>query len=503
MADRQRDAGMDISTLFGVLRRRILVVVLAVGVAAGAAYFISKRQDEKYTASATLLLRGGGTGPDAEFTPPLPESAPDRESLVLASTVLDRAERRLARRLGRAGAEAALSDLTASSGEESDVVTVEATTALPKTAALAANTVVREVIGLRADTARRKIARSLRGVESERAKLGGARSPDDLATLNQLNLSRQQLKQAESKVDGDAEIVKPATVPTSPSAPKPARNALIGGFAGLLLGLALALIREQLDRRVRASKDLEAAFGLPVLASVPRSRALHPKDGTALRNLPPLETEAFQMLRANLHYLNTDVELRSVVVTSAGVGDGKSTVALNLAKADATVGRTVLLVEADIRRPRLATLLGLRATEGLADFLADRSKSLASVVNSVPVVQRTNGTGASLFMDVVVAGAVPSNPSELIDSARMRELIREGEEAYDLVVIDTAPAGMVSDAIPLMSEASAVVVVGRVGRLTTHEADALREQLERIDAPSYGLVANFSRGPGDKGYGYY
>jgi receptor protein-tyrosine kinase len=271
----------------------------------------------------------------------------------------------------------------------------------------------------------------------------------------------------------------------------------------LLLGLALALVREQVDRRVRHPKELEDTFGLPVLASVPRSRALAASNGKALDPLPARDAEAFQILRANLRYLNTDRELRSVVVTSAGVGDGKSTVALNLAKADATIGRKVLLVESDLRRPRLATLLGMGDSDGLASFLSDRSKSLAEVTNRVPVVHRRNGAGDALTMDVVVAGRVPDNPSELIDSERMRELMREAERDYDLVVIDTAPAAMVADAIPLMSEATAVVIVGRVGKVTSDQADDLREQLERIDAPSYGLVANFSGSPAKYGYGYY
>jgi succinoglycan biosynthesis transport protein ExoP len=280
---------------------------------------------------------------------------------------------------------------------------------------------------------------------------------------------------------------------------------LIGAFGGLLVGLALALTREQLDRRVRHSKGLEDAFGLPVLASVPKSRALSTQNGRALEQLPAKEAEAFQILRANLHYLNTDRELRSVVVTSTGIGDGKSTIALNLAKADARVGKKVLLVEGDIRRPRLGKSLGLETSEGLTAFLSDHDRSLASVSHRIPVGPSKNGpSGSSQTLDVVVSGQVPENPSGLIDSDRMRDLIREGEANYDLVVIDTAPAAMVADAIPLMSEATAVVVVGRVGKITSGEADALREQLERIDAPAFGLVANFTGGQGGKyGYGYY
>ena len=141
--------------------------------------------------------------------------------------------------------------------------------------------------------------------------------------------------------------------------------------------------------------------------------------------------------------------------------------------------------------------------QGLTRFLADRSVPLADVTTAVPVTNRTNGHGASHTLDVVVAGAVPRNPSELIDSERMRALIREGERDYDLVVLDTSPASLVADAIPLMSEATTVVIVGRVGKLTSDQADGLREQLERIGAPAFGLVANFAGGSGRYGYGYY
>ena len=208
------------------------------------------------------------------------------------------------------------------------------------------------------------------------------------------------------------------------------------------------------------------------------------------------------MLRANLRFLNTDTELRSVVVTSPGVGDGKSTVSLNLAKADASVGKRVLLIEADMRRPKLAGLLGMGEEPGLAAYLADPSLKLVDVARRVPVAHHGNGAATPLTMDVLVSGSVPPNPAELVNSQRMIDLVESAERDYDLVVIDTSPAGLVADAIPLMSRATAVLIVGRVGRITDSEADNLRSQLERIDAPAFGLVANFAGG-GEAAYGYY
>lgn len=507
MANRQRAEGMDISAFFATLRRRALIIAACVAVGALAGYVISNGKEKQYSAKAQLLLTGAASNNvnASPFASPLPASAIDRESLVLRGAVLDRVEKRLAKRLGKDEAAQAVDGLSAFSGQDSDVVQLRSSASTPRVAALAANTLATENIALRREITIKKVSRALRANERDLAQLGAgaARDPARAGTAAKLRDNIQILRSTRSTADGNAEVVQRAEAPSSPSSPKPRRDAAIGGFAGLLIGLALALVREQLDRRVRHSKELEDAFGLPVLAHVPKSRALAGRNGRALDQLPAHEKEAFQMLRANLHYLNTERELRSVVVTSPGVGDGKSTIALNLAKADASVGRNVLLVEADVRRPRLAAELGLTVTDGLSTFLADRSLSLTDVVHRVPVVQRTNGRGSTLTMDVVVVGRVPDNPSELIDSTRMRELIRQAEEEYDLVVFDTPPAGMVADAIPLMSEASAVVVVSRVGKITSGEANHLREQLERIDAPAFGLVANFVRGPDDKAYGYY
>jgi tyrosine-protein kinase len=504
---RQRAEGMDISAFLGVLRRRVLIIAVAVAAAAIAAYVISEGQPKKYSGTTKLLLQG--TGPAASgnpsapsFSAPLPQSSPDKESIVRQNPVLDRTEAALAKQFGKARAREGVRGLSATAGQDSDVVQLKATASSGTLAAAAANTLARQNIAFRKAQVARKIGRAQRSAERELARLSPD-NPNDAQAVSQARQQLSNLRGAAATNEGDATIVQQAGVPSSPSSPKPKRNALIGGFGGLLLGLALALTREQLDRRVRHSKDLEEAFGLPVLANVPKSRVLSGQNGKALEQLPGREAEAFQMLRANLHYLNTDRELRSVVVTSTGIGDGKSTVALNLAKADATVGKRVLLVEADVRRPRLGKLLGLHETEGLTAYLSDRTRSLGDVTARVPVGQARNGEGPRATLDVVAAGPVPNNPSGLIDSERMRELMREAEANYDLVVIDTAPASMVADPIPLMSEATAVVIVGRVGRITSGEADSLREQLERIDAPGYGLVANFVPAGGRYGYGYY
>lgn len=494
---------MDISAFLGVLRRGALIILVTAIATAAVAYLISTGQETKYSAATDLLLEEKVPGqPGTEFSPPSPEEASDRESLVRSGDVVRRAEEILSRQVEPGAAKGLVRGVEAASAPDSSIVTLTSTTSDPTEAALVVNALAQANIDLRRSSTLGKLLRAERAARRELEGLGSA-TPENASATNVLNTQLVDLRQQIETNDGDARIVKRATPPTSPSSPKPKRNAAVAAFGGLLLGLALALVREQVDRRVRHSKDLGEAFGLPVLASVPKSRALAGSNGTALEQLPPGDAEAFQLLRANLHYLNTDQELRSVVVTSTGVGDGKSTVALNLAKADAIVGKKVLLIEADVRRPQLAGLLGLASGEGLTAFLADPSKPLADVTTRVPVGRQRDGAGAPNTLDVVIAGQVPDNPSELINSDRMRDLIKEAEADYDLVVLDTPPATMVADSIPLMSEATAVIIVGRVGRITSAEADGLRQQLERIGAPAYGLVANFAAGPGKYGYGYY
>ncbi len=500
---REPTNGRDISALLGVLRRRGWIVLMCVVVAAGAAYAYAKQQDPRYEASTNLLLRDPTPGAGAAvFGTPTPNTGPDREDLVLSETIKARAEKALAPKLGGpAAAAAAVGSADAFSAAESDVVKITGTASTGTTAALVANTIAEQNIAYRKARSLAKIRRARQAAQRALREIGsGGANPQQTSAIFQTRATLQGLSQAAGVQDGDADILQRAAIPSSPASPKPGRAALIGGFAGLLLGFALALVREQLDRRLRRAQDLGDTLDLPILANVPTSRALAGKGGQGVDELPAAEREAFQMLRANLRFLNTERALHSVVVTSAASGDGKTTVALNLAKADASVGRKVLLIEADMRRPSIGNVLGL-AGDGLASYLARPDAQLADVVHRVAVTRGSNGS-APLAMDVVVSGAIPGNPSELINSERMRKLIGEAESKYDLVVIDTSPVGIVADAIPLMSEASAVIVVSRVGRITSVEANALRDQLERIDAPSFGLVANFA-GAREKAYGYY
>jgi polysaccharide biosynthesis transport protein len=203
-------------------------------------------------------------------------------------------------------------------------------------------------------------------------------------------------------------------------------------------------------------------------------------------------SEAFRMLRANLLYFNIDRPIKSVLITSALAGEGKSTVASNLAMAAAATGTRTLLLELDLRRPTIAARLELDSDVGVSNVLAG-ALSLDDIVEHVSVHPSLNGAGGQL-LDVAVAGPLPPNPTDLIESRKMEQLIKEAERRYDLVVIDTPPVSMISDAIPLLREVTGVIVVTRLGLSNRDAAKRFRDQLAHLSAPVLGVVVNGMRG---------
>jgi succinoglycan biosynthesis transport protein ExoP len=477
------------------LRRRIGVIVLCCVLVPASAFAFSQSQTKQYTASASLLFRDPGFDQKLFGSQAFaPSQDPAREAATNVKLVsLDVVAQRTARRLPEA--RPVKNKVAVSPEGQSDVVGLSATYPNPRLAARVANTFAEEYIAFRREADRAKIAEARGLVERRIRQLSPA---DQGAQARSLRGQLEQLDILASLQTGNAELAEAAAVPTSPSSPKTVRNTGLGVFLGLLLGVGLALLFERLDRRVRDPKEIEEIFGRPILGAIPNSRTLD-RSGPAQEALPAKEDEAFRMLRANLRYFNIDRGDESVLITSAAPGDGKSTVAWNLAAAAAGAGSRVLLIEADLRNPALATNLGLYGTPGLSTVLSGEA-DMADVVQQIPVQASANGRGART-VDVLLAGPLPPNPADLLESDRMSEVIRTGESKYDLLVIDTPPASVVSDAIPLVNQVGGVIVVSRLARTTREAATHLRNQLRNLDAPVLGVVVN-ATGSDSEAYGY-
>ncbi|MCW2794019.1 MAG: chromosome partitioning protein [Nocardioides sp.] len=290
-----------------------------------------------------------------------------------------------------------------------------------------------------------------------------------------------------------ATTVSPAEVPGSASSPRLQFGLAVGLLLGLLAGTGLAWARELMDTRVRDAADLAELTSRPVIGTIDADRS-----GVERRVVVSVEphgrqAEAFRQLRTNLQFLDVPGEgpdLRTIMVTSSVAAEGKSTLAANLAVALAETGERVLLVDADLRRPSLAGLLGLEGAVGLSNVLIGH-------VSVADVVQDWGSTG----LQVITSGSVPPNPGDLLGSPSMARLLTELRTDYRYVVIDAAPLLPVADSAILAHAVDGTALVGNVTKVTRHQMVESLSILDRASARVLGVVLNQVRRPEDV-YGY-
>lgn len=463
-----------------IMRRNLRLILVCVLLVPAAALAYSLAQESQYEATASLLFRDPGIDDalfgDAVFSEEGDSSRTAATNLKLVSLreISDRTARALPA-LELSG-ESVSEKVSVSPDGASDLITVTAQDGDPSTAAALANTFAEEYIAFRREADRAKIGEAQELVQAEIESLDPVEQASDAERLRQ---QARELEILASLQTGNAELVQVAHPPSEAASPKPSRNLALGIVLGLVLAAGLTVLREQLDRRFKDVEEVTATFDLPILATIPDSRDLARSRQGHEGQSGATEHESFRMLRANLRYFNVSRDIESILVTSADSQDGKTTVAWNLALAEARAGERVLYLEADLRRPTIAARIGAEATEvGLSLVLAG---SLARLEDAI---QQYHG------VDVVIAGPLPPNPAELVESERMRQLIAWGKRNYDRVVVDTPPAGIVADSVPLMRDVDGVITVVRVQHSRRDDAEALHEQLTNIGAPLLGIVLN-------------
>jgi succinoglycan biosynthesis transport protein ExoP len=481
------------------LVRRAWLIGACVLLAAGAALVVSLLQTKQYTANASLLFRDPGFDERIFGHSVFENTDPDREAatnvrLVSLEAVADLTAKDLP---GNLDGDNVSNKVAIGSDPQSDVVTISATDPSPEFAAQIANTFATDYIGLRRAADRSKVRQAIRLVKRDLRELSPAQQQGSAGQALQLEVSR--LQTLEAVQTGNAELAQSATVPSAASSPKTMRNVVLAAIVGLVLGIGLAFLRERFDRKLRDPREIEAAFGdLPVLVSIADCKALRrSKDG--MGELLSSNPEALQMLRTRLRYFNVDREIRSVLVTSSTVGEGKTTIAWNLAASAASAGVKTILVEADLRGPSVAKRLHADPTPGLSELLSGQSSLQDTIQFFVEDYQ--NGAGTESRLDVIVAGSHPPNPAKLLESAEMARLLNKLTTDYEMVVIDAPPVLRIADAIPLLSKIDGVLVVCQLNKTTPDEAMNLSEQLRSLDAPILGIVAN--RVPPRAGYARY
>ena len=276
--------------------------------------------------------------------------------------------------------------------------------------------------------------------------------------------------------------------------PKWVLNLLAGGLIGLLLGIALAVARELLDRTVRTADHIAEVTDAPVLASIGFDNEI--RSAPLLTDLGAFaaRTEAFRLLRTNLQFIDIDQRARVLVVTSAVPGEGKTMTSTNLAVALAQTGRTVLVIDADLRRPRVASTLGVDPAIGLTTALVGK----AEIEDAIQVHEPSG-------LHVLASGAKPPNPTEILQSRVTHDLIRRLRQSYDMIIIDAPPLLPVADASVLSTLADGSIIVVRHGQTTRDQITEAVNRLTQVGGRLYGVVVNMvaKRAIGSYYYYYY
>jgi capsular exopolysaccharide synthesis family protein len=308
----------------------------------------------------------------------------------------------------------------------------------------------------------------------------------------------QVVRQIEQPLEGGAPLVKVTTiqaaeVPGAPYLPRTKLNLLAGLLLGAVVGIAVAVAQEALDTRVKTVEGLQKHFTSPVLAAIPYDAQVAKQARLTDSDRHSLRSEAYRHLRTNLAFVDIDHPPRALVVTSSVSREGKTTTAANLALAIAESGQPVILLEGDLRRPRVADYLGLEGSAGLTDVLVGR-------VDVDDVLQPWGTTGK---LSVLPAGPLPPNASELLGSETMAELLH-GLEERAMVVIDAPPLLPVTDGAVLTSLVGGAIIVCGAGRVRREQLRAASEAITGVGGRIFGLVLNSVpvRGPDAQRYVY-
>lgn len=280
-------------------------------------------------------------------------------------------------------------------------------------------------------------------------------------------------------------IVDPAEVPASPVPESKRKNMLAAFLVGLVAACCLVFLQVYLDNTVKTSSDVKAYLGIPLLGLIakdPRgkkgSKEALPAPITLEKTTSPI-SESYRSLRTNVEFASLNLVTRKVLITSSGLHEGTSTTVANLAVSIAQAGKSVLVLDANLRHPSQHTLFGLENGQGLANTLVEAQ-------DNQPHIQKTAVPGVS----VLTAGPSPANPAELIASERMQQLLQEVSGQYDHILLDTPPIGTVTEAAILAQQVDGVILVLASGEVNKESAQRALELLEHVHAKILGSVLN-------------
>lgn len=426
----------------------------------------------------------------------------------------------------------------------SSVVGIRGSSGDPAAAADAANAYAEAFVEWDRESALAEVRAAIAVVRERLATYTSAADRETMA-YQSLRQRLQDLQLLEATARGDFTIITAASPPSAPAAPRKTRGVVLAVAAGLVLGLGAAALRDQFDTRVRDGEEVAATTGLPVLARVPPPSRKARERGVVetLSDPAGAAAEAYRVLRSNLEFAAVDAEVRTLVLSSAVQGEGKSVVAANLAVSLALAGKRVVLVDADLRVPRIHTYLGLPNARGVSTVLSRRGRLEEALVpltltpgqvpggpvvvtverggavrkvaaasprqpdaGSPPVAQAAaagwewpDANGGGLQLRVLTSGPLPPNPGELVASRRFAALLADLADDADLVLVDAPAMLPVGDTAALAAGVDGLVFVSNPRLLQRPALRLVASQLAHLPCRLLGLVLVVPR----QGQGYY
>lgn len=461
-----------------VLRERWWIVLICAVVSLGVAVLYLERQPKQYTATAKLQFTASSIPSQVAGVPQNQSVDPEGEKatnlqLVTATPVAALVVKALKLSVTPA---VLLEEVTASNPNNDYIVNVVVTNGSPKLATAIANEFAQQYVIY---SQQQNEAQLIKGEQLINHKLTQLPT-SDIADRANLRALSQKLLLLQAVQSGNAKVVGTASVPSSPSSPKTKSTAVVVLVVGLLLGAGLAFILNLIDRRIKSLEEFEELYKLPALASVPRLvRKMHSAQQR------DLELEPFRILRNSLALAGSDGTVKTVLVTSAVASEGKTTVALGLARASALSGQHVILVDADLRRPSLGSRLGIAeaSRRGLTSSLLDGDDPLDLLSAPVQGIDR---------LEVLPSGPIPPQASDLLRSERLADIFARLASRADLLVIDSAPLLPVVDTRTLLDgvHLDVCLIVARGGTTTRDQARRVHSVLKRRPLTGVGLVVN-------------
>jgi capsular exopolysaccharide synthesis family protein len=494
-SDQTRTAGASdtLATAIRIFRRRWLLIVGVMIACLAVAIVKHEKAAKSYTASASVRFQSGTLSDAALQVASSGSGEPQREAdtEVLVAHSPEVAELVLHQLVSEgihlsSSAGQLLEEVKVEAAQNADVLNVIASTASAARSAALANAFAQQYIAFRASS-------QLSGIQLAESKLQQqiAGLPSGSPELASLQQSVQRLNALRAVAGGGANVIGLATPPGEPSGQHLSTAIVIGILVGLAVAFSLVFLLESLDRRIKSIEELEAEYRLPALTGVPQSafrarRAAERED----------QLEPYRILRSALDLAAVSHQLDTLLVTSAIEGEGKTTVAVDLAHAVALTGRHTVLIELDLRRPTLARHFDLDPSLGITTALvgeATLEEMLVKPLEDVP------------SLTVLGSGRLPHNPSELLSSPRIAEMISELSTEDGIVIIDAPPLNPVADTQVLLNNPAihASIIVARVDQTTRDEVRRARGILDRHMVSPIGIAVTGLRDASLYGYSAY